>query len=289
MVSRLEAGWPRARAATFAYTSTAFPMLTGTLVTIFGFIPIGLSRSMAGEYTFSLFAVVGMALLVSWFVAVLFAPVIGMKMLKENPGQQEPRPSRPARIFHRMLRLAMRRPRTTVTATLLLFAAAILALPLVPEQFFPSSDRPELLVDMTLRHGVSIRATDEVSKRMDALLKGDPDIAHWSSYVGRGAIRFYLPLDEKLPNDFFAQTVIVTRGNEARERVRKRLQHALDHDFPELLGRISSLELGPPVGWPVQYRIAGRDADLVQHYGRRLAAIMAANADLHYSDRKSVV
>lgn len=281
MVSRLEAGWPRARAATFAYTSTAFPMLTGTLVTIFGFIPIGLSRSMAGEYTFSLFAVVGMALLVSWFVAVLFAPVIGMKMLKENPGQHEPRPSRPARIFHRMLRLAMRRPRTTVTATLLLFAAAILALPLVPEQFFPSSDRPELLVDMTLRHGVSIRATDEVSKRMDALLKDDPDIAHWSSYVGRGAIRFYLPLDEKLPNDFFAQTVIVTRGNEARERVRKRLQHALDHDFPELLGRISSLELGPPVGWPVQYRIAGRDADLVQHYGRRLAAIMAANADLH--------
>lgn len=281
MVSRLEAGWPRARAATFAYTSTAFPMLTGTLVTIFGFIPIGLSRSMAGEYTFSLFAVVGMALLVSWFVAVLFAPVIGMKMLKEKPGQQEPRPSRPARIFHRMLRLAMRRPRTTVTATLLLFAAAILALPLVPEQFFPSSDRPELLLDMTLRHGVSIRATDEVSKRMDALLKDDPDIAHWSSYVGRGAIRFYLPLDEKLPNDFFAQTVIVTRGNEARERVRKRLQHALDHDFPELLGRISSLELGPPVGWPVQYRIAGRDADLVQHYGRRLAAIMAANADLH--------
>ena len=138
-----------------------------------------------------------MALLVSWFVAVLFAPVIGMKMLKEKPGQQEPRPSRPARIFHRMLRLAMRRPRTTVTATLLLFAAAILALPLVPEQFFPSSDRPELLLDMTLRHGVSIRATDEVSKRMDALLKDDPDIAHWSSYVGRGAILFYLPLDEK--------------------------------------------------------------------------------------------
>ena len=281
MVSRLEAGWPISKAATFAYTSTAFPMLTGTLVTIFGFIPIGLSRSMAGEYTFSLFAVVGMALLVSWFVAVLVAPVIGAKLLKEQQSHPEAGPGRTARLFHRVLLLAMRWPKLTVSLTLALFLASIAALPLVPQQFFPSSDRPELVVDLTLRHGVSIRATDAASKRLDALLQDDPDIAHWSSYVGRGAVRFYLPLDEQQANDFFAQTIIVTKGPEARERVRHRLQKALDSDFPELLARISALELGPPVGWPVQYRVSGPDPVGVQQATRKLAALMAQSPDLH--------
>ena len=280
MVSKLEEGWARAKAATFAYTSTAFPMLTGTLVTILGFFPIGLAKSAAGEYTFSLFAVVGMALIVSWFVAVLFAPVIGVRVLKENLPKQGVGGGKFARFFHRALLGAMTHPKTTVMVTLVLFGLSIAALPLVPKQFFPASERPELLVDLTLRQGSSILSTDELSRKMDAILSKDPDVDHWTSYVGRGAIRFYLPLDEQLPNDFFAQTVIVTKGPKVREHVRERLERALKEEFPEVVGRAYAMELGPPVGWPVQYRVSGPDADRVRGYAQHVAEIMAASPDV---------
>ncbi|MEA4990382.1 Cobalt-zinc-cadmium resistance protein CzcA [bioreactor metagenome] len=281
MVSRLEQGWTKARAATFAYTSTAFPMLTGTLVTIFGFIPIGLAKSSAGEYTFSLFAVVCMALLVSWFVAVLFAPLIGVKVLKEHSQQHKAEPGRVAGIFHRALLAVMRHPKKMVAATLLAFVLALAALPLVPKQFFPSSERPELMVDMTLRQGSSIKETNLIAQRFDAILAADPGVDHWSSYVGRGAIRFYLPLDEQLQNDFFAQTVVVTKGPKEREHVQERLQAALDHEFPELVGRAYAMELGPPVGWPVQYRVSGKNLTQVRKYAEAVAALMAGSPALH--------
>jgi multidrug efflux pump subunit AcrB len=255
-------------------------MLTGTIVTIFGFVPIGFAKSDAGEYTFSLFAVVAMALLISWFVAVIFAPLIGVKILKEKPEHQEHRKDRAASLFHDLLLFTMRRPKATVFLTVAVFASALAAWPLVPSQFFPASDRPELLVNMTLRQGVSIDATIDVTKRFDELLKSDADIDHWSVYIGRGAIRFYLPLDEQLENDFFAQAVVVTKSAEARERVRARLQKALDHQFPELVAGLFSLELGPPIGWPVQYRVSGKDPSKVRHFAQKVAEIMATAPDL---------
>jgi multidrug efflux pump subunit AcrB len=243
-------------------------------------VPIGFAKSDAGEYTFSLFAVVAMALLISWFVAVLFAPLIGVKILKEKPEHHEHRKSKAVSLFHDLLLFTMRRPKATVFLTVAVFALALAAWPLVPSQFFPASDRPELLVNMTLRQGVSIDATIDVAKRFDDLLKNDANIDHWSVYIGRGAIRFYLPLDEQLENDFFAQAVVVTKSAEARERVRLRLQKALDHQFPELVAGLFSLELGPPIGWPVQYRVSGKDPNKVRHFAQKVAEIMATAPDL---------
>jgi multidrug efflux pump subunit AcrB len=280
MVTKFEEGWDAVKAATFAYTSTAFPMLTGTLVTILGFVPIGFAKSEAGEYTFSLFAVVGIALLASWFVAVLAAPLIGVALLGKKQGTFEKKGGRVAAFFARLLPFTMRHAKMTVLLTLVVFGGALAALPLIPQQFFPSSDRPELLVNLTLRQGVSISATDAVSRRVDALLKNDPDVDHWSSYVGRGAVRFYLPLDEQLPNDFFAQTVVVAKDAKARERVRARLQEALARDFPEIVFGLFALELGPPVGWPVQYRVSGADPAVVRQTAQKVAQAMASSPDL---------
>ncbi len=280
MVTKLEEGWDAMRSAVFAYTSTAFPMLTGTLVTIIGFVPIAFAKSDAGEYTFSLFAVVTLALLISWFVAVIFAPLIGVDLLKPSPGHTEEPQGRVAAVFHTCLVYSMRHAKTTVLATVGVFVLALLMLPLVPNQFFPSSSRPELLVNLSLAQGSSISATDAVSKKLDAVLKTDADVEHWSSYIGRGAIRFYLPLDEQLQNDFFTQFVVVTKGAEARERVHRRLQRTLDEEFPEAVSGIFALELGPPVGWPVQYRVSGPVPAKVRQISQKLAEVMATNPDL---------
>ena len=215
MVTRLERGDDKEHAATFAYTSTAFPRLTGTLVTIAGFVPIGFARSAAGEYTFSIFAVVAIALIASWIVAVLFAPLLGVWILKKPKAAHSEEPGPIMRAFRRFLVLAMRARWVTILVTLGLFGAALYGMRLVPQQFFPSSDRPELLVDLQLPENASIYATRDVAARLDKLLKGDQDVDHWSTYVGQGAVRFYLPLNVQLPNDFFAQAVVVTKGLEA--------------------------------------------------------------------------
>jgi len=213
MVTQLEAGAEKTKAATFAYTSTAFPMLTGTLVTVAGFVPIGFARSAAGEYTFSLFAVVALALVISWIVAVLFAPLIGVTILPDRMGHMtEAGPGRIVRGFRYVLTGAMRARWLTIGLALAALAASIFGMRFVPQQFFPASDRPELLVDLKLSEASSIYATEEVAAALDELLKGDPDIDHWSTYVGQGAVRFYLPLDVQLANDFFAQSVIVTKS-----------------------------------------------------------------------------
>jgi multidrug efflux pump subunit AcrB len=278
MVTKLEEGWDRARAATFAYTSTAFPMLTGTLVTVAGFVPIGFAKSSAGEYTFSLFAVVTIALIASWFVAVIFAPLIGVTILPATMRHAEHRaPGRIIRTFRRTLVFAMRWRWFTLAVTLALFAASIVGMRFVPQQFFPASDRPELLVELKLAQNASIYATDAAAGRLDALLRDDPDVDHWSTYIGRGAVRFYLPLNVQLTNEFFAQAVIVTKGAEARERLRARLEAALPVELPMLVPRIYPLELGPPVGWPLQYRVSGPDPGQVREIAYRLAQLLAEN------------
>jgi multidrug efflux pump len=271
MVTRLEHGDDKEHAATFAYTSTAFPMLTGTLVTVAGFVPIGFAHSAAGEYTFSIFAVVAIALIASWIVAVLFAPLLGVWILKKPKKAHSGEPGPIMRAFRRFLVLAMRARWVTIILTLGLFGAALYGMRFVPQQFFPSSDRPELLVDLQLPENASIYATRDASALLDKLLKDDQDVDHWSTYVGQGAVRFYLPLNVQLPNDFFAQAVVVTKGLQQRERVKAKLEQALATEFPSIVGRVYPLELGPPVGWPLQYRVRGREPDQVRAIAFKVA------------------
>jgi multidrug efflux pump subunit AcrB len=274
MVTHLEHGEDKEKAATFAYTSTAFPMLTGTLVTVAGFVPIGFAASAAGEYTFSIFAVVAIALLVSWVVAVLFAPLLGVWILKKPKVVHSGEPGPIMRCFRRFLVLAMRARWVTLLATLCLFGAAIYGMRLVPQQFFPPSDRPELLVDLQLPQNVSISATRDLSARVDQFLTGDQDVDHWSTNVGQGAVRFYLPLNLQLPNDSFAQLVVVTKGLQQRERVKAKLEQALATQFPNVVGRVYPLELGPPVGWPLQYRVTGVEPEQVRDIAFSVAKIL---------------
>lgn len=277
MLSRLAQGDDKVEAGTFAFRAYALAMLAGTLVTIAGFVPVGFAASSAGEYTFSLFAVVSIALLVSWFVAVVFAPLLGVLVLRKPKTTEAGGPSIVFATYRRLLTLAMRARWITIALSFALFAASVLALPLIPNQFFPSSDRPELLVDLRLPQNASIHASEAAVRRFDAALKDDPDVARWSTYVGRGAIRFYLPLDVHLPNDFFAQAVIVAKDVEARERLRAKLDGVLANEFPEVVGRVYPLELGPPVGWPVQYRVSGPDLSQVREIALKLAQIVATS------------
>jgi multidrug efflux pump subunit AcrB len=276
-LNRLAAGDDKVSAATFAFRTYAFAMLAGTLVTIASFVPVGFAASDAGEYTFSLFAVVSIALIVSWFVAVVFAPLLGVAILKPPATAQAAAPGRAFRGFRRLLTVAIGAKWVTIALTLAIFAASFLAVPLIPRQFFPSSDRPELLVDLSLPQNASIFASETTARRFDDVLKGDPDVARWSTYVGSGAIRFYLPLNVQLPNDFFAQAVIVAKDVAARERLRVKLEKVLADDFPSVVGRIYPLELGPPVGWPVQYRVSGPDVAQVREIALKLAGIVATN------------
>ena len=280
MLNRLAAGDAKEAAATFAFRTYAMAMLAGTFVTVAGFVPIGFAASSAGEYTFSLFAVVSIALIVSWFVATLFAPLLGVLILKAPARRAGAAPAprgRVIRLYERLLGLALQFRWITIALTVGLFALSVLALPLIPRQFFPSSDRPELLVDLRLPQNASIYASDDLAGRFDAVLTGDPDVERWSTYVGRGAIRFYLPLNVQLPNDFFAQAVIVARDVPARDRLKAKLERVLEQQFPNVVGRVYPLELGPPVGWPVQYRVSGPQIETVRQIAFALARAMAAN------------
>ncbi|MGM4889298.1 efflux RND transporter permease subunit [Tardiphaga sp. 20_F10_N6_6] len=276
-LNRLAEGDDKVQAASFAFRTYAFAMLAGTLVTIAGFVPVGFAASSAGEYTFSLFAVVSIALIVSWFVAVIFAPLMGVVILKPPKERKTDAPGRVFRWYRGFLIFAMRAKWLTIALSLVLFVGSFLLLPFIPRQFFPSSDRPELLVDISLPQNASIYASQTAAQKFDAALKGDPDVARWSTYVGRGAIRFYLPLNVQLPNDFFTQSVVVAKDVAARERIRAKLETLLADDFPNAITRVSPLELGPPVGWPVQYRVSGPDAGMVREIAFKLAQVIAAN------------
>lgn len=277
MVARLEAGDSLHKAATFAYTSTAFPMLTGTLVTVAGFLPIGFNGSAAGEYTYSLFVVIAASLLVSWVVAVLFAPLIGVKILPKTMKGHHDKPSRLLKAFRALLLPAMRFRWITVAMCVGLLGLAVVGMGHVQQQFFPASDRPEVLVDMTLPQNASIAETRAQMDRFEEALKGDPEIKRWSSYVGQGAIRFYLPLDQQLSNAFFGQIVIETVSLEARDRTMARLNALARRDFVGTDVFVHPLDLGPPVGRPIQYRISGPDLQVVRAQALKLANVVAQN------------
>ncbi|WP_424811891.1 efflux RND transporter permease subunit [Roseococcus sp. YIM B11640] len=281
MIRRLAVGDSKEQAATFAYRNLAAPMLTGTLVTIAGFVPIGFAASSAGEYTFSIFAVVGIALIVSWFVAVLFAPLIGMALLKKplmkKAGTGAANDGFVMRVYTKLLTTAMRARWITIALTFGVFALSIFCIRFVPQQFFPASDRTELLVDLTLPQSASILASEEVTTRLEQALAQDPDIERWSSYIGRGAIRFYLPLNVQLANPFFAQVVVVAKDLPSRIRLQERLEKRLAEEFPNVVSRVSPLELGPPVGWPVQYRVSGSDLEQVRQVALRLAQVVGTS------------
>lgn len=281
MVTRLEMGDSKEQAATFAYTSTAFPMLTGTLVTVAGFVPIGLNASSAGEYTFTLFAVIAVALLVSWVVAVFFAPVLGVHILSSSKVKaHEAKPGRVARAFEGGLLWCMRHRWLTIIGTILLFALALFSMRFVQNQFFPASDRPEILVDLNLPQNASIEETRKVVDRFEARLKDDPDLVHWSTYIGQGAVRFYLPLDQQLQNPYYAQLVIVSKGLEERQGMIERLQKILHEEFVGIGTNVQSLEMGPPVGRPIQYRVSGTSIDEVRKHAIDLATLLNQNRNI---------
>ncbi len=273
MVSRLEVGDPLNKAATFVYTSTAFPMLTGTLVTVASFLPIGLNSSNAGEYTFSLFVVIAISLLLSWLVAVVFTPLLGVTLLpKALKKHEEKKPNRISATFRRLLDLAMRRAWLTVAISVGLFAVSLLGLKFVQQQFFPPSARSELVVDFTLPQNASIAATKDAMDRFERQLAGDRDVDSWSSYVGQGAIRFVLAFDVQMPNPNYGQIIIVAKSVEARDRLRTRLKEIAHNEFIGVDIQVELLPLGPPAGRPVQYRVSGPDIQKVRELAQQLAA-----------------
>lgn len=279
MVVKMEQGWDRVRAATFAYTSTAFPMLTGTLVTVAGFMPVGFAKSTSGEYAGGIFWIVGLALVVSWVVAVVFTPYLGVKLLPAHMHQGQHNPyDRP--IYTRLRRwvdAAVAHRWAVITCTAVAFLVAGAGMGLVQQQFFPTASRPELLVELRLREGASFRATQAEVQKLEKLLKTDADIQHFTAYTGAGSPRFYLSLSPELPNPGYAQFVIMTRDLSAREAVRSRLLQLFktNEQFPSLRGRVARLEFGPPVGFPVQFRVIGPDAHEVRRIAERVRTEMA--------------
>ena len=314
MATKIEQGWERTRAAAFAYTSTAWPMLSGTLVTAAGFLPIATAASSTGEYTRSIFEVTVIALLVSWIAAVLFVPFIGYWLLPDhasraaNAGQGR---------FHALLvriapRFAARRAQAPIKpahdgeiyetgfyvrfrntvgwcvshrwlvigATLLAFAVSIWGFRFVPQQFFPDSVRPELLLDLRLNQGASQKAVLGSVERIEAWLAKQDGIENYVAYVGGGSPRFYLPLDQQLPQANFAQFVILASGPESREALRSKLITLFEQDFPELRASLNRLETGPPVGFPVQYRVSGPDHARIQQIADQIAVLMRGESQL---------
>ena len=264
MVVKLEQGWDRVRAGSFAYTSTAMPMLTGTLVTAAGYLPVGLAQSSTGEYTQDIFRVVGLALVLSWVVAVLFVPLLGATLLP-RPAAHRPRHDvyggRAYRGLARVVGWCVRRRWAVIGLTVLAFGASIAGFTRVPQQFFPASDRLEVLVDMRLPEGASFAATASEVARLEALLAQQPGVTSYAAYTGTGTPRFFLAFAPELDQPNYAQVVINTPGIPEREAVLRALTAALDRgDFPDVRLRPTRLELGPPVGYPVQFRVTGPDS-----------------------------
>ncbi len=287
MVVKMEQGWERVRAASFAYTSTAMPMLTGTVVTAAGFLPIGLARSSTGEYTFAIFAVTTIALAVSWVVSVLFVPYLGYKLLPDyhqagSHANEDAVYRRPFyRRFRRVVTWCVANRWLVIGATVAAFAVSVFAFRFVQQQFFPTAGRPELIVDLRLAEGSSLAATERQVMKLERILLEEPafrdDLESFVSYVGSGSPRFYLPFDQQLVNANFAQFIVNTKDNEARERVRARLLERFDRDFTEVRGRVTRLENGPPVGFPVQFRVIGEDKATIRALAGEVAGVMRAN------------
>ena len=305
MAVKLEQGFDRLHAAAFAYTSTAFPMLTGTLVTVSGFLPIALAKSGTGEYTRSIFEVSAIALLLSWLAAVIVIPLLGYRILSEHPtrrafgfhkdaarssdatpsagaGQPEHHDVYDTKFYRRLrgwIGWCVDRRGLVLAVTLILFVVGLAGFTLVPQQFFPSSDRPELLVDLRLPEGASFGATQREVQRFEATLAKRPEIDHFIDFVGAGAPRFYLPLDQQLSTPNFAQFVVTAKSVKDRERLATALAEVLRTDYSSIRTRISRLENGPPVGFPVQFRVSGPEIGTVRELSEKVADIMRRNPD----------
>ncbi|AOI57597.1 efflux RND transporter permease subunit [Burkholderia diffusa] len=289
MAVKLEQGYSRARAAAFAYTSTAFPMLTGTLVTVSGFLPIALAKSSTGEYTRSIFEVSAIALIASWFAAVVLIPLLGYHLLPERkkhaheahlPDDHE-HDIYDTRFYTRLrgwIDWCIERRFVVLLITGALFVVALMGFSLVPQQFFPSSDRPELLVDLRLPEGASFAATLRETERLEKVLDKRPEVDHSVNFVGSGAPRFYLPLDQQLQLPNFAQFVVTAKSVEDREKLAAWLETTLRDRFPAVRWRLSRLENGPPVGYPVQFRVSGDDIATVRSIAEKVAAMMRGDA-----------
>jgi len=284
MQLKLEQGWDRFRAATYAYTATAFPMLTGTLITAAGFLPVGFAKSGTGEYVYSLFQVVGISLVLSWVVAVLFTPYIGFKLLKEHAHAHHDEEAVYQRgmylRFRRFMHFCLERRGWVIAVTLLAFAGSLAVFKAVPQQFFPASDRPELMVDLWMPRASTFDASEREVRELERELKANPDIEAVTSFVGEGAPRFYLPLDVQTPNLNLGEMMVMTKGGAARERVVASLRKLLDERFANVRGRVNRLENGPPVGYPVQFRVYGNDADKLREIAARVGAIVRANPNV---------
>jgi len=286
MAIKMEQGFDRVKAASYAWTSTAFPMLTGTLITAAGFLPIATAQSGTGEYTRSIFEVVTIALLASWVAAVLFVPYLGEKLLpdlakihaaKHGAGQPDPYGTPFYQRVRRSVEWCVSWRKTVITLTVVLFIGSIVLFRFVPQQFFPASGRLELMVDLKLAEGASLSNTADEVKRLEALLKDHAGIDNYVAYVGTGSPRFYLPLDQQLPAASFAQFVVLAKTIEERETLRTWLIATLNEQFPTLRSRVTRLENGPPVGYPVQFRVTGEHIEEVRALARKVAAKVREN------------
>ncbi len=279
MAHKLEAGWGRFEAATYAFQSTAFPMLTGTLLTATAFLPIALAKSTVGEYTFAIFAVTTIALLSSWLVAVIVTPYFGHALLQPTHHVTDEDAAYDTR-FYRRFRAAVtwcvRRRWTVIALTIAALVVGVAAMQRVEKQFFPQSDRLEILVELWLPEGASYEATHAEAVKLETLLRQDPDVAHVLSYIGQGAPRFVLGLDQRLANRNFAQLVVIAQDVPARERELDRIRTLFETDFPNVRGRAVRFEYGPPSGYPVQYRLSGNDIPRLKAEAEKLRGILAA-------------
>ncbi|CAN7663623.1 MULTISPECIES: efflux RND transporter permease subunit [Pseudomonas] len=281
MAIKMEQGYDRLKAASYAWTSTAFPMLTGTLITAAGFLPIATAQSGTGEYTRSIFQVVTIALLVSWIAAVVFVPYLGDRLLPDlakrhaekhgGSGAHDPYATPFYQRVRRVVEWCVRRRKTVIVLTLVAFVAAIAMFRFVPQQFFPASGRLELMVDLKLGEGSSLSNTEAEVTRLEKMIKEHSGVDNYVAYVGTGSPRFYLPLDQQLPAASFAQFVVLAKTIEDREALRSWLIQTLNDEFPSLRTRVSRLENGPPVGYPVQFRVSGEHIDEVRAYARKVA------------------
>ncbi|MFW1773473.1 efflux RND transporter permease subunit [Acinetobacter seifertii] len=307
MAIKMEQGYSRIKAAGFAWKTTAFPMLTGTLITAAGFLPIATAQSSTGEYTRSIFQVVTIALLVSWVAAVLFVPYLGEKLLPDftKTGHQAPwyvrlwarltKKPQPQTIeisqdhhydpyqssfylrFRKMVEFCVTYRKTVIATTVGIFVLSVLMFKMVPQQFFPPSNRTEILVDLKLEEGASLTATEQAVKKVEQFLSKQKGIDNYVAYVGTGSPRFYLPLDQQLPQASFAQFVVLATSLDDRDEIRRSLETQIKQLLPQVRTRVSLLENGPPVGYPLQYRVSGEDLNLVRKEAQQVAKVISEN------------
>jgi multidrug efflux pump len=281
MARKLEEGYDRMRAASFAYTATVFPMLTGTLVTATGFLPIGTAQSSTGEYTFAMFAVVGIALIVSWVAAIFVTPLAGFYLLKSHAGKKHEIFNTPFynRLRH-LIEWCQHHRKIVLAGTLLIFILGCVGMRFTEKQFFPSSNRLELILDVWLPEGSSIRATEREAARVEKILARESDIASYVTYVGYGSPRFFLSLDQQLFRPNFAQIVVLANDIPARDRMQKKMQQIFARDFPGVRARANPVPLGPPVSYPVEFRVLGSDLSTVKRLGEQVAKTMRSDERL---------